>query len=714
LIKYNAILLASVLLLGSFGFGQTAQAGLNDTTAVPQTPPNPSGFDLLIENPDGIVTIGFTPLPTPDPLINFPVLPLSDCFNTVVTSVIISIPPLPGVETLQVNVGDCTFAFPQPTFTFLIDEPTGGEEIPTLKITKITNGDFNDIFSFTIDNGLTTFATINTATNPMSLPIPIPPGVPITVDELPLPTGWSQSNLECFLLGGTEPVPILHPFTALPGQQIECIFTNEFTPPEDPTTGTISGIKFDDQNNNGAIDSGEPGVPDIPIEIVSLSLVGLSSITVNTDSNGIFQFLELAPGDYAVFESPLSPGTINTTPLFQVATVIADQTTIVDIGNRQVIPLPGDMDIPSSSGDVDGVPAQTTRTDLVINKDITTCNPASPPMVTLTWPDGTIRTSAMTLVGVPTPTTWQATFAQPFPPGTATMRVDIDCSPDPPIIQLGDIIFIDPSGTVFDVCTGDPLDGATVTLLKDSGTSFVIPSPSVHIPTTNPQTTLSDGIYHWDVIPGDYKVKVTKTGFVPTTSSTLTIPPPVFDLDFALERDGGCPEPPTGSKLEQKLGVVDTLEDLKTGDKKTDKKIDKAIKHITKSIGTKFWAIDGNSLDDKKSKKVFDEEKKAVKELMKILKKGGSGIDTEISEQIAILVGIDRMLADDAIKKAQTLLDDSGLDDKKKDKVQKEIDKAKKDLEKGDKEFIEKDKPDKAIEKFKKAWEHAQHALKKL
>ena len=545
----------------------------------------------------------------------------------------------------------------------------------------------------------------------MTTPLPIPPNVPITVAELPLPQGWSPVGVQCFLLDPPNaPFPITNPFTALPGQQIECIFENEFTP-----TGTISGIKFDDQNNNGVIDlPDEPGVPNIPIEIISLSLTGSSPIVV-TDPNGNFQFPELVPGDYAVFESPLSLGTINTTPLFQVVTVFPGQTTNVDVGNRQVIPLPGDMDIPSSSGDVGGIPAQTTRTDLVINKDITTCDPALPPMVTLTWPDGTVRTSAMTLIGVPTPTTWQATFTQPFPPGTAAMRVDIDCpSPVPDVIQLGDIIFIDPSGTISDVCTGDPLEDATVTLLKDSGSGFVIPSPSVHIPTTNPQTTLADGIYHWDVIPGDYKVEVTKTGFVSDTSPIISIPPPVFDLDFTLERIDGCPEPPTGSKLEQKSDVVDTLKDLKTDDKKTDKNIDKAIKHITKSTGTKFWAIDGNSLDDKKSKKVFDEEKKAVKELMKILKKGGSGIDTEISEQIAILVGIDRMLADDAIKEAQKLLDDNGLDAKKAEKVQKEIDKAKKDLEKGDKEFIEKDKPDKAIEKFKKAWEHAQHALKKL
>ena len=157
------------------------------------------------------------------------------------------------------------------------------------------------------------------------------------------------------------------------------------------------------------------------------------------------------------------------------------------------------------------------------------------------------------------------------------------------------------------------------------------------------------------------------------------------------------------SFLDQKVGVIETLTELKSGDKNNDKKINKVIKHVSKSTDDKFWSEDGQSLDDKKSKKVFDEEKKAVKGLMKIVKKGDSGIDTEILDVIALLVDIDRELALDAINQAKT------LEDKKADK---EIDKAEKELAKGDKE-ASKGKPDKAIDKYKKAWEHAQKALKK-
>ena len=52
-------------------------------------------------------------------------------------------------------------------------------------------------------------------------------------------------------------------------------------------------------------------------------------------------------------------------------------------------------------------------------------------------------------------------------------------------------------------------------------------------------------------------------------------------------------------------------------DKKSDKELAKAIDHIAKSIDGKFW-IDDITLDSKDGKKVFDEEKKAVKSLVKV------------------------------------------------------------------------------------------------
>ena len=186
-------------------------------------------------------------------------------------------------------------------------------------------------------------------------------------------------------------------------------------------------------------------------------------------------------------------------------------------------------------------------------------------------------------------------------------------------------------------------------------------------------------------------------------------PVPVDSGDEGSSSDEGGSSHTQQHKM---IGIIDFLEGLKAStDDKTDKKIDKVIKHVTKSTDKKFWDDLGETLDDKKSKKVFDEEKKAVKGLMKILKKGNSGIDAEISDVIALLVDIGRMLAQDAIAEAQKLLDADSLDDKKTDKVQKEIDKANKEMSKAQEE-LDKGKPDKAIDKYKKAWEHAQKAIK--
>ncbi|MBA4718338.1 MAG: hypothetical protein HRO68_04320 [Nitrosopumilus sp.] len=159
------------------------------------------------------------------------------------------------------------------------------------------------------------------------------------------------------------------------------------------------------------------------------------------------------------------------------------------------------------------------------------------------------------------------------------------------------------------------------------------------------------------------------------------------------------------SPKDQKSSILEMLIALKDStDTKTDKKIDKAIKHLEKSIDDKFWTDDGDLIDDKKSKKIFDKEKKSVKTLMKIIKKGNSGIDSELTDIILLLVGIDRDLALNAINL---------VSDEVQDKDKKQLDKAEKALEKGDKQ-TSKGKYDKAIDKYKKAWKHAQKTVKQI
>jgi len=200
-------------------------------------------------------------------------------------------------------------------------------------------------------------------------------------------------------------------------------------------------------------------------------------------------------------------------------------------------------------------------------------------------------------------------------------------------------------------------------------------------------------------------------------------------------------EPPVDNSsltlYEQTKNLLDELESIffdtadiqnvEKLDKKTAKEMKKAVKYLEKSLDLKLWLSgDGNRLNPentkeldaetgekiKKGDKVFKEESKAVKHLMKIKKdKHYDSINDPVSDIIADLVRIDSELAAIAIQDAKDLLMD--IEDKKTiDKINKELKKANKELDRAQKDF-DRDKPDKSIEKYKKAWKHAQHAIKK-
>lgn len=150
--------------------------------------------------------------------------------------------------------------------------------------------------------------------------------------------------------------------------------------------------------------------------------------------------------------------------------------------------------------------------------------------------------------------------------------------------------------------------------------------------------------------------------------------------------------------------ALSKLKDAKpfTADKHTQKEIDKAIKHIQKSLDPDLWVDDSCRLDAKHGHKVFDEEKKAVKHLMKILK---DKKEDQVQAAIDKLMEADEILAETAIEDAKAL-------ESTDPKVIHEIEKAERELAKA-KEDITKERYDRAVDHFKKAWRHAQHAIKK-
>ncbi len=109
----------------------------------------------------------------------------------------------------------------------------------------------------------------------------------------------------------------------------------------------------------------------------------------------------------------------------------------------------------------------------------------------------------------------------------------------------------DPSGVVYAQTPEGPvpLPHATVTLRQsfDSAGPFqAVPNESaVMSPAnrTNPGTTNAGGLFGWDVLAGYYTIEASKTGCASQTTSVLSIPPPVSNLELTLT----CTNPPTRS-----------------------------------------------------------------------------------------------------------------------------------------------------------------------
>ena len=144
---------------------------------------------------------------------------------------------------------------------------------------------------------------------------------------------------------------------------------------------------------------------------------------------------------------------------------------------------------------------------------------------------------------------------------------------------------------------------------------------------------------------------------------------------------------------DMKQNVKDQLSTLEVNDRQDQKRINRADKVIGKSLEDRFWQDDFTLT--KFGKKVFDEDKKAVKTLSKITSADASVI-------IKMLVDTDQTLAQIAIDSIPT---DTG-----NNKVDRALANANKEMKKAIQK-LETEKPEKAINHFKKAWMHAQKAM---
>lgn len=138
------------------------------------------------------------------------------------------------------------------------------------------------------------------------------------------------------------------------------------------------------------------------------------------------------------------------------------------------------------------------------------------------------------MTGGPSKWTFNITFFPRHGEATVTYIVN-NCSNS----NKSTVIYIDPAGYIYDIDTGARIANASVWLQRPNGIGEwenvkTGENPPACQPDINPLTSDQNGMYHWDVLNGYYRVHVEAPGYEPSNSSVVYIPPPVYDLNVGL------------------------------------------------------------------------------------------------------------------------------------------------------------------------------------
>ena len=251
----------------------------------------------------------------------------------------------------------------------------------------------------------------------------------------------------------------------------------------------------------------------------------------------------LEPGSYHVYLKVPS-GRLPTTARTQLVSAAAGApVTSVNFGSRvPPPPIPGPPFIDEyEKWQTSGIRFVSTKTPFAVR--------VTPPCLALSATasaiySGTVFTNGMTNLGA---NTFETFFPAPGGPGSVEFIVRVNCANGSTETFRSWVVYIDPSGTILDGCTSEPLAGATVTLLKNepfgSGT-YVVPDPAEHLPSNNPEITSANGLYAWDVVPGRWRVRASKPGYDTVVTDPFDVPPPKLNLDITLMPTSGCNAPP--------------------------------------------------------------------------------------------------------------------------------------------------------------------------
>jgi len=274
-----------------------------------------------------------------------------------------------------------------------------------------------------------------------------------------------------------------------------------------------------------------------------------------------------------------------------IDTASAPEEHLSEVDTEEVESATGSLSENPLTGDVTLQMPYSAPSDVTVPFDITcpdgtTLDADAAPKVQLMSAGGTLGEFELTHVEG---SLWEVTIAAAdMASGDLVLFANCESATETVALQ-GTVLKIqlyDPSGIISDAVTGDPIQGATVTLYnvpgwtaaqnpseegqpnkcqsnlsKEGGEGsepWSQPAPTdlgvlanpfngTIDPATQTQTTSAIGKYGWNVAAGCWYVTVTADGYEPVTSAVVGVPTEVLDLDLELMPIGGGQPPPATS-----------------------------------------------------------------------------------------------------------------------------------------------------------------------
>ncbi|MEM7334387.1 MAG: SdrD B-like domain-containing protein, partial [Chloroflexota bacterium] len=239
---------------------------------------------------------------------------------------------------------------------------------------------------------------------------------------------------------------------------------------------SIGSVIWEDNNSNSLQDVGEPGVTGAVVELLvdsgggvfvpATTITGTAVLSQTTAADGLYFFDNLPPGDYQVQVTP--PAGYEPSPI-QTA---ADNDDTENDSNVASEPISGTFRSGTFTLSLNGEPSET-GTYLGDDQDDATDD------------------------------------------NNGNMTVDFGFISS---VSVGSLIWFDQDGDGLQGGAESAIPGAIVELLVDSGGGVFVPATTITGTAVLSQTTLADGLYHFENLPpGDYRVRVTPpAGYLPS------------------------------------------------------------------------------------------------------------------------------------------------------------------------------------------------------